>query len=145
MKKYNFSGTLFLLGSIILSFIIILGSFLGPAFVKRIDFNRILCEEEEIYRNTSHDNFTDVVITESHCEAIISGRTRVYVVPKGKSIDNFYPFLISDHDSNLEVKWMKYNKLAVSYVEAQIYDFSNFSNQGISIILNKLKNIKKQE
>lgn len=145
MKKYNFSGTLFLLGSIILSFIIILGSFLGPAFVKRIDFNRILCEEEEIYRKTSHDNFTDVVITKSNCKAITLGRTRVYVVPKGKSIDNFYPVLISDHVSNLEVKWIKYSKLAINYDEAQIYNFTNFDNQGISINLNKLRNIKKQK
>lgn len=94
--------------------------------MSRFDAANYLCGEEEIYRKTSRDNLVDVVISETNCGATTSIGTRVYIVPKGKSVDDFYPILISDHVANLKVEWIKPKLLAIDYTGARIFHFKNF-------------------
>jgi len=84
------------------------------------------CQEKEILRKTSQDNFVDYVVIEKGCGATASTNTIVYIVPKGRSVDKFHPVFIADHVDGLEVIWLESKQMLIAYAEARIFKYKNF-------------------
>jgi len=86
------------------------------------------CMQEEVFRKTSPDNIVDVVVINIDCGVTTSINNSIFIVPKGELIDKQNPVFVADKVCDLKVKWIKPKFLAISYVKARIFKFTNFWN-----------------
>ena len=86
------------------------------------------CQEKDVNRQTSQDDIVDAVTVEKDCGATTPKSTIVYIKPKGKSVANHTPVLVSDNVKGFEVNWIRPKYLSITYTAARIFQFTNFWN-----------------
>lgn len=84
------------------------------------------CLEVEVVRYTSPDKIVDTVIIQKNCGATTSVNDLVFIVPHGKSVEEYSPVFIADHVEELEVEWVDKKLLEIRYREARIFNYTNF-------------------
>jgi len=85
-------------------------------------------EYKEIYRTSSPDSLFDAVIIEYYGGWAMDGIfTQVYITSKGQKIVPKTQRFVARHCKNMIIKWVNKKLLNISFDEADIYNFSNFS------------------
>ncbi len=84
------------------------------------------CQQKEILRKTSLDKLVDYVVIEKDCGATTSVSDLVYIVPVGKSVEEFSPVFRADHTEGLEVRWIAPKQMTIAYKKARIFSYTNF-------------------
>jgi hypothetical protein len=84
------------------------------------------CQQTEVLRKNSPDKVVDLVVVEKDCGATTAVSTLVFIVPAGKSTDEFNPIFKADHVDGLNVSWGAPNKMDIAYKRARIFSYTNF-------------------
>jgi len=84
-----------------------------------------VCDNEEIFRETSADKVVDAVVIKANCGATTSYVYKVAIVPFGEEVLDNYVFL-ADKPNWLEVHWVENKQLSITYNEARIFQYTNF-------------------
>lgn len=87
--------------------------------------NSSTCISKIVSREVSPDNRVDAVIAKVNCGATTDYSFRVHIVPAGSEPLGNHVFL-ADHIKGLEVNWIENQKLAITYDEARIFEYTNF-------------------
>lgn len=88
-------------------------------------FTGCICESKEILRITSPDNRVDAVLEEINCHTTTPFVYRLYIVPKGASIQKSYLVFHADHLEDETIQWLAPKLLEIKYKYARIYKFTN--------------------
>ena len=96
-----------------------------------------LCGSTELSRTASDAGDVEAVVIERSCGATTGFNYRVHVVPKGAPAEERDMVFLADKVENLKVTWQGGDQLLITYDQAKIFFFRNFStvyDRKISIV-----------
>lgn len=85
-----------------------------------------LCSTNELSRSSSPNDRVDAVVIETDCGATTSKALKVHLVASGRKIDEDRFVFLSDKTQGLLVEWEDDHTLMLSYLNARIFQFTNF-------------------
>lgn len=101
-----------------------------------------LCGSDEQFRVKSVNNDFESVVIKENCGATTSFSYKVFIVKRGESVEESNEVFLADHVEGLDVSWVSATSLLITYEQARIFFFKNFSfvsGKSISIVEKKLE------
>lgn len=85
-----------------------------------------LCSTNELSRSSSPNGRVDAVVVETDCGATTRKAHKVHLVTSGQEFDDDRFVFLSDRTQGLSVEWEGDHTLILSYLNARIFQFTNF-------------------